>query len=297
MTHKFASLFFLVSVLCSAPFAVQAQQGIAATVNGEAISNFDVAQRAALLKLSGQNAGRSGAVDELIEERIKLQEAKKLTVMATDAEVDTAFKNIAARSKAEPDAFIKELAKRGVDADTLKARLRAQISWGRVVRTKARSVINVREQDVIDGLKKKGKDPATIKAYEYEMMQAIVFAAAGDAPSRAQSFRNSINGCDTARQHAVAVKDAAVRPPVRRNSNDLSEATRNELEHTAVGKTTSVQRTDKGYEFIILCGKKEVSGAEGAKTEMRNELMGKEVDQASVRLLTELKQRAQIDRR
>lgn len=270
-------------------------QGIAAVVNGEAISSQDVTQRQALLSLSGKGASRNTALDELIEERLKLQEAKKLSTLAADSQVENAFKQISARSSLSPEKFTEALRSRNVEAGTLKERLRAQISWQGVVRVKARSVINIRDLDVVDALKKKGQDPANIKSYEYEVMQAMVFGA--DAASKAQSFRASVNGCDTARQRAIAVKDAAVRPPVRRSGTDVSEQVRNILDNTPVGKSTPVQRTDKGYEFMILCGKKQISGAEGAKSEMRSKLMTEELGRAEERLLTELKRKASIDKR
>ncbi|MES2905602.1 MAG: SurA N-terminal domain-containing protein [Pseudomonadota bacterium] len=274
-------------------------QDITAVVNGQVISDYDVGQRQKLLAISGNGGSRTTAMQELIDERLKLQEAEKLNVAITDTQVDKAFESVAQRSKLSGVEFTKALASRGIDAKTLKNRLRAELGWQGVIRQKARVVMNIRDQDVIDGIKKKGQDPDTIKSYEFVVMQAIVFApkdtSAGAAAQRANAFRSSVKNCDMARQKAIGMKDTAVKEPVRRNGNELNGAMRGMLEKTPVGGTTPVQQTDKGFEFMVVCDKKPVSGADGAKAEMKNELMMKEVTQASERLLREVKEKSTID--
>jgi len=188
-----------------------------------------------------------------------------------------------------------------VEVKTLHDRLRAEAVWQGVVRAKARSAMNVREQDVIEGLKKKGKDPDNIKSYEYSIMQAMVFVPKGQATAdqrrKADAFRGSIKGCDTAKQKAQTFTDAAVRDPVRRAGHDLSAALADVFEKTPVGGTTPIQVTPGGFEFMILCEKKQISGTDGAKAQMRNELMLKEVSSASERIMRELRQKANIDYR
>lgn len=299
MTFRF--LLLGLALLLAAP--AQAED-IAVIVNGQVVSDYDVEQRHRLLSLSGKGASRDAAMQELINERLKLQEAQKLKVDISDAQVEKAFANIAERSKLSAEDFTHALQSRGVDARTLKNRLRAELSWQGVVRAKARAVMNIREQDILDALKKKGQDPDNIKSYEFQIMQAMVFVPKGsgaaviaDRRHKAESLRASIKGCDAAKQKALAIKDAAIKDPVRRNGNEISANLRELLEKTPVGGTTAIQNSEGGYEFILVCGKKEISGSDGAKAQMRTELMAREVDQASDRLLRELKEKASIDYR
>jgi peptidyl-prolyl cis-trans isomerase SurA len=296
----FRYCYLLIFLLAALP--AQAQS-IAVIVNGQAISDFDVSQRQKLLSLAGP-ATRQKALDELINEQLKIQEAKKLKIEVTDAQVNASLAQIAQRSKLPPEEFIKAIGARGVEPKTLQDRLRAELAWQNIVRFRARSAMNIREPDIIEALKKKGKDPDTIKSFEYSIMQAMVFAPRGSSPAaladsrrKAEAFRASIKGCDTAKQRAQAFTDAAVREPVRRNGNEISGALADLLEKTPVGGTTAVQQAASGFEFMIVCEKKPISGSDGAKAQMRNELMAKEASNASERMLRELRQKATIDYR
>jgi peptidyl-prolyl cis-trans isomerase SurA len=162
--------------------------------------------------------------------------------------------------------------------------------------------MNVREQDVLEAIKKKGKDPDTIKSFEYGIMQAMVFVpknspSTADQRRKAEAFRASIKGCDTAKQKAQTFTDAAVRDPVRRSGNEVSAALVELFEKTPIGSATPIQATEGGFEFMIICEKKQISGTDGAKAQMRNELMSKEVAAASKRLMDETRQKANIDYR
>jgi peptidyl-prolyl cis-trans isomerase SurA len=106
-----------------------------------------------------------------------------------------------------------------------------------------------------------------------------------------------VKGCETAKQKAQTFKDAAVRDPVRRAANDLSPGLADLFEKTPVGGTTPIQATETGFEFMIVCEKRQVSGTDGAKAQTRNELMMKELASASERLLREVRQKANIDYR
>ena len=74
------------------------------------------------------------AIRELVEERLKLQEAKRNNVLAGDDEIERVISGIAQRNKMTNDQFAKHLAGMGVDISTMKQRFRATISWQSVVR-------------------------------------------------------------------------------------------------------------------------------------------------------------------
>ena len=89
----------------------QAQSSIKIVVNGDPITTNEINQRARFLRLVARDlAGPQlvrQATDELVEERIKFQEAKRLKITANEAQVELAFGGIAQRVK-----LASELAKR-----------------------------------------------------------------------------------------------------------------------------------------------------------------------------------------
>ncbi len=69
---------------------------------------------------------KKNAKEELIEERLKLQEAKRLGIEVTDDEVKRIVKGLADRNKMTEDQFAQHMKSMGVDIATLGERFRAQ---------------------------------------------------------------------------------------------------------------------------------------------------------------------------
>ena len=99
----------LVSALLAAGLAApamahaQASERVAAVVNDEVISSFDIRQRATLLLISSGIEPTAEAIEEaapqalrsLIDERLQLQEARQFKVDISDREVEATLNDIA----------------------------------------------------------------------------------------------------------------------------------------------------------------------------------------------------------
>src|SRR5690606_16737243 len=119
-----------VTTLLSAP--VLAQTTIKVVVNDKPITSYNVAQRARLIQLTTRRGGAAAqreAMEELIDEVLKLQETQRLGISVSKAEVDNAFASIAQRVKLSPANLSRALQQSGVNPDTLRDRLRAEIGW------------------------------------------------------------------------------------------------------------------------------------------------------------------------
>src|SRR5215210_7907303 len=72
--------------------AAQAAQGVVVTVNDQPITNFDIDQRAKLLRVMGRakegGDERRNALQSLIDDNIKLIEARKYKLEPTEAMID-----------------------------------------------------------------------------------------------------------------------------------------------------------------------------------------------------------------
>jgi peptidyl-prolyl cis-trans isomerase SurA len=287
----------LAAALAASAVAPAAAQAVAVVVNGQAITDFDVANRQRLMVLTGnRGASRTTAVDELIEERLKLQQARRLGISVTDAQVDTAFSGIAQRARLTTETLTRALGQRGVNARTLRDRIRADIAWQQVVQQRAQGRMNIRDQDIVEALRRRGQDPDTIRTWEFNVAQVVVFGAGADRRRAAEGLRGQINGCATLRDRVRTVRDAASRDPVRRTAQDLSPQLRQILEATPVGRATSVQQGQNGWEFAVVCDRRQVPGREAASQEVR-ELMSQGFETESRRLLQEARERAVIERR
>lgn len=293
-------LFLGLGAVFAGPHAAKAQ-GIVVVVNGQAITQGDVANRIKLLALSngGRVPDRDTAINELVDERLKLQEARKLKISVGEGQVDRAFESIAQRTKLSVEQLRQALRSRGVNPNTLRDRLRGDIAWQQVVQQRGQRAINIRDQDIVDALKKKGEDPNNIRGVEYTIAQIVVFAKA-DQPQRkkdADALRTVVKGCDNLADQLRNAREVAVRNTIRRSGADLPPLIRAILEKTPIGGTTEVQQSPLGYEFYMLCDKQEIPGRDAAQAQIRSELFEQELELASRRLLRDARQAAVIDYR
>jgi parvulin-like peptidyl-prolyl isomerase len=95
-------------------------------------TDVEVAQRSKLIELSTHKTpAREDVIDELRKEKLKISEARKFGVEVSDAEVDEVYATMASRMRLTPERLTEQLARSGVNIDTLKHRIRADMAWAR----------------------------------------------------------------------------------------------------------------------------------------------------------------------
>ncbi len=150
--------------------AAQAQvatQRIAAVVNDEVITTQDLIDRINLAIATGglpnDEATRQRLAPQilrgLIDERLELQEAKRLGAEVTEPEIDQALATIAQRNRTNAADLVRYLSDRGLNPRALRDQLKAQIAWIKVVNRELRpKIVVTREQ--IDLALRRGAGPA-----------------------------------------------------------------------------------------------------------------------------------------
>jgi peptidyl-prolyl cis-trans isomerase SurA len=137
-------------------------ESVAAVINDEVISTFDLAQRMRLLiATSGiqptqqnlpqfQREALSGLVDERlqIQELRRVEKEQKIEIVPTDPEVDEQLTEIARENNTNLQQFTNSLAAQGIGIDTLREQIRAQSGWQRWVRGRYGSRLRVGEDQV-----------------------------------------------------------------------------------------------------------------------------------------------------
>jgi peptidyl-prolyl cis-trans isomerase SurA len=137
-------------------------ESVAAVVNDDIVSTYDLAQRMRLLiATSGvqpteQNLAQfqREALISLVDERLQFQELRrvereqKIEIVADDQEVDAEIDGMAQQNNMTRDQFIGFLRSRGIDPATLKQQLRAQISWARWIRGRYGSRLRIGDDQI-----------------------------------------------------------------------------------------------------------------------------------------------------
>ncbi len=130
-------------------------EGVAALVNDEVISFTDVRNRARMILLGFgaqiteelvQQAEQE-AIESLIEEKLKFQEFQELTEGDTieDDEIERDIARLAQRNGLTVDAFLSNFQQAGINPDTIRNQLRADIAWAAIVRGRFAQQVRVSE--------------------------------------------------------------------------------------------------------------------------------------------------------
>ena len=283
------------------PATTAGAQQIVVIVNGEPITALDVDQRSKLSQLSTHKVPpRQEVLDELINERLKLREAKKFGLDVSVSEVDTAYASMASRMRFTADQLTQQLAKSGVNVSTLKARIKADIAWSQIVRGRYASSLQIGDKDIVSAMAPNSDATA---GYDYTMRPILFLVPAGSAETfiegrkrEAEALRGRFQGCEEGITFARALKDVAVREQVIRSSADIPAELRKVLEGIEVGRLTPPEVTKFGVEMFAICAKKESTADNSpGKRQAKESLMAQRYEQRSKQYLKELRRGAMLE--
>jgi peptidyl-prolyl cis-trans isomerase SurA len=280
-----------------------ADSSIRVLVNDKAVTSFDIAQRTKLMALAHEKGGVKDATEQLINELIELDDAKKHGFTIPDSRVDDAYARISQNMKMTPDQLTKALASQGIVADTLKRRIRVQIIWTQLVQAKSRAESSIKSSDITKALLSDSK-PDKLQSTEFTLQQ-ILFVVPKGSPAgyvaerrrEAEGFKLRFAGCDKSMDQAKGLKDVVVRNIGRRTSNELTGADGKEVQDTPIGKTTPPQQVDEGVMLVAVCATRSIAGDSLARGDIENKLMAEQNKGVGDQYLKELRGKAVIQYR
>ncbi|WP_397416556.1 peptidylprolyl isomerase [Phenylobacterium sp.] len=137
-------------------------ESVAAVVNDDIVSTYDLAQRMRLLiATSGvqpteENLGQfqREALISLVDEQLQFQELRrverdqKMEIVADNTEVDEEITSMAQGNNMSREQFQAFLGSRGIGVDTLRQQIRAQMSWQRWIRGRYGSRLRVGDDQI-----------------------------------------------------------------------------------------------------------------------------------------------------
>ena len=269
-----------------------AAQGVVATVNGTPITDMQVAARVKLFALEGNKTGRRGAIEQLVDEAIQLDEAKRLGITVTNAQIDDALLQISRNMNVSQDRLVAMLQQGGVSTETLKDRLRAAIAWNAITESVIMPQIQISEFDLDQ---RAATQVQTFQTFDY-ILKEIIFVGAGSSnrSGQANKYRANFTGCDNAVNLSLAYTDAAVLDIGRRHATQLPEAIAKELAGLNVGGITKPRVVESGVSMLAVCEKTQAEDLTFIKSDMRasagNDVLAEEVK----KYMADLRSRAKV---
>jgi peptidyl-prolyl cis-trans isomerase SurA len=136
-----SSVAFIVGVLSPTLAIAQASHGIAAVVNDDIVTTYDLQQRARFM-MATQGVEQSEeaqqriiqqAMRNLVDEKLQIQEAKKYDQTISEGAVSNGVQNLISRNGISVEEFAQRLASAGISLSTLQDQVRAEIAWQRII--------------------------------------------------------------------------------------------------------------------------------------------------------------------
>ena len=159
------ALALVLTALTAVSAPAQDVQRIAAVVNDEAVSFFDLFERVKLVVIT---SGLEGSPEEvrrltpqvlkaLIDEHLRLQEGERRNIAVSEDEINQAIGAIEQSNQMPPGAFMKFLEERRISVETLKTRLRSELVWSKLVNRRLLRTVTINDEDIdneLDQLRK-----------------------------------------------------------------------------------------------------------------------------------------------
>lgn len=292
----FASLAFIL-ILGAPAFAAT----VKALVDNTPITDTQIAERARLMALEHKGTSNSDrlklALNELVDEALKLEEAKRIGLTVTQAQVDQAYINIARNLKVSGDKLTQLLLGSGVNPQTLKDRLKAGIAWQGVVQRVVSPTVNVSDLSLEEQAR---KELSSYDNYDYILKEVLFVIPKGAKVStsrrtaQANQYRKSFSGCDGAVKLSLSYTDVAVVDLGRRHATQLPDPIAKELAQLNVGQLTKPRVGNGGVSMLAVCAKDAAEDTSFVKSKLRQEEGNDKVQTAADAYLKSLRAKAAI---
>lgn len=263
MPAAFRLILALAGGLSVAAFAAPAgvsAQAVVALVNNSPVTTFDVEQRMRIASMTERRRlDRKAAIQELIDDQVKLIEARRVGYRVTEEGVEQEFIKLAKGARMSEREFETALQRAGIQPSALRAKIRADLVWVVLLRDQARRGSQVTNDELESEIEARRRKDGMIT--EYLLRPVVFIVARGASPASRMAAANNVrarfNSCETGFDELRSLPDVAIRPPVMRTSSDLSPQLRQLFERTPVDRMTPPSPSSEGIEIVAVCSKKE----------------------------------------
>ena len=256
---------------------------------------------------------RKKILEELVSERIQLQQANKLGVALTDEDLDSRLESIAARNKNKKTGqpltrqqFTKSLKKMGIPIREFRRRMKAKGSWIRVVRRKFQFLVNIGDKDIDKHIDSKSTNDEKTKlktVYKVQRIRLSLSSSASEATKadrlvKAEKLRQIVTSCASLKKTVGRFDGASLKKLGTKAADTFPHTMRTYLTHTKDGHLTPPTLTSSGVELYAVCDRKQRRVADKTKRKaVKERLRQQEFQVLARRHLQDLRQEASIEYR
>ena len=311
MLKKLMKIAVLALALAPAlPAAAQTLFRPVAVVNDSAITGFDLAQRAQILVALGftsasPDALRAEALDQLVEDRLKLQAGEQIGITPTREIIEVGVEEFAKVQQLSADEYRAIMGSQGVSTQALEDMVAAEIIWLQVVRARFSNRVNPGEAELdaeLDLIERRN-------AFDFRIME-IGLPLNGDGRTEAQTRalgEQLYNELNAGGDFAEAVRKYSRAPSAANGGNvgwvttqrmppDLLRA----LSELEVGQVSQPLSVAGGLSLIRVIEKRAAGGGTAevnpeTRERIREQLINQRSERLAEGLLQEMRRDALIE--
>jgi peptidyl-prolyl cis-trans isomerase SurA len=251
---------------------------VIATVNDTPVTSYDIDQRIRLLGILGQKGGfdRRKIGNDLINDVVKISEAKRYKIDPTEKEIDQALAGMAKGLKTDLRGLQDKFAKQGLSLISYRQYVSAQMSMSRLLSAKYKEKVQLdpgeadrKLAEIKSEMTKKINtimaDPRNQPILVYSIL-VIDFPAEGNDPQLRQSraieaaqYIQKFRGCSSARAAASGIFNVRVGKSVEADSRKLPKQLKAEFDKRGIGKAIGPIPAKTGIQVIAYCGNRTIA--------------------------------------
>ena len=131
-------------------------EAIIGSVNEEALTTYELSQRIKILlnsvnledNIENRDKVRNRVLELMIEEKIKMIEAKNLELSASESEIEQLISQIFGPDNFNKNDFVTFLDRYGIDIEVITEQAKAELLWKKVLKKKFSSIALVSEEEI-----------------------------------------------------------------------------------------------------------------------------------------------------
>lgn len=270
----------LAAVLALAPAARAQSPSIIAIVNDHPITELDLTQRIALLEVMDDvpkgGLDKKKALNQLIDQEVKIQEARRYNLLPTDTDLADRIKRLAEGMKLTTDALYAKLEAKGISKQAFRDYVRAGMGFQRIIQGKYQQQIKATDAEIDAKMAeiksnisqeetKIMNDPRMKPVSVYSLME-INLPVDGNDPMLLQSraieaaqVAQRLKSCNGLKAAAQGIFDVRQGRTFDADASKLPPQMKAALDKGGIGHAVGPMRGKDGIQLIALCGTRKLT--------------------------------------
>lgn len=268
---------------------------VVAFVNDEPITSFEFQARKKMLIVVNniQNPDvntnkqlNSVVLNSLIEEQLLFQHSKKVNGKVSEEEVGNAIASIDERNKMPKGHLISYLKNHGVDLNSFKSQIKAELIKMNIMSYISRSV-SVSPKEIDTAILSSNVKDAKISAQ--------VFTSVGKDDKtlhKMYDLQKRLKSCDNLKESTYSKFANLVK--IDENLTKLTPQLQSIIKDLDPNQTSSVFETDEGFKVVLVCNKEIIGLTADESNYVTNFLTNKRMSQKAQKFFGDLRKKAYI---